>query len=436
MRIILILLFVFIPNITFAQIEELIENSYYTDSISTFYDSKNRESSDIHFLNRKFLKHYSIGFLPDSVGVIIIYTRFDKGFTMKYFRIKQLDIRCYSPESIKIDNISVNQNAIFNLEANGFYVHHSRFMNNVQIAKSKIKNLEINVSTFNNRFFYSGNTFRFLIVDRNKFVNNSFFFDAVLGNAFFLVNNDFNSDLRIANCQLPETFYFRSNRFKSDVYKIDLTKNKLDSIRHSNLNSYEKCKIFLDPLNASNVIVDSKSFIIGEDSTYSYEDMLTVYEKVLRTCRDLGMDESVEEFDTQYQIFKIRHKYGIFDDSIVWFQDYWWGYGYKRSNILQNIIYAFIASLVIFFIGYKKVFRAYSPNSDHDPETVIKECADSALERFKVVFFYTAMVFFSWKVEHARVDYRRYPWIALMIYTIYVIGLIHLAYLAAFVLAK
>ncbi|PKK34678.1 hypothetical protein BWI96_20850 [Siphonobacter sp. SORGH_AS_0500] len=251
-------------------------------------------------------------------------------------------------------------------------------------------------------------------------------------------NNLFNSDIDLSDTQLPVYFKLKNNKFKTADYKLNFTYCKMDSaqFKYFNKNPLGKCLITLSPDNASNVIIDSKLFWIEYDSLFRYDEMLTVYEKVINTCRELNMEESIEGFDIQYQIFKIRHKYGIFGESIVQFQDYWWGFGYKRSNILLNIVWAFLASLLIVFIGYKKVFRAYSPNSDHDTELVIKECTESFLERFKVVFFYTALVFFSWRVDHARVDYRRYPWIALLIYTIYVIGLIHLAYLAAFVLAK
>ncbi|OZI09193.1 hypothetical protein BWI93_05150 [Siphonobacter sp. BAB-5385] len=252
-----------------------------------------------------------------------------------------------------------------------------------------------------------------------------------------IISSVFNGKFEVRGCQLPKDIFFNKNTFRNDGYKVNLTYNKTDSLKsnHNGKDINYKCQIHLDVENAGNVIIDSKNFEIKLDSISSYEDGLIIYEKIMNTCKDLGMEESYRDFDVSYQKYRIKHNWLHFSDFMIWFQNYWWGFGYSKSNIITNILYAFVISFFIFFILYKQVFNTYFPNEDHNVQSIIIDCSKNLIERFKVVFFYTSIVFFSWKVDHERIDYRKHPWISLLIYAIYTVGIIHLAYLAAFVLA-
>ena len=165
----------------------------------------------------------------------------------------------------------------------------------------------------------------------------------------------------------------------------------------------------------------------------------------------MGMEESAKGFDIDLKTMKIEYNWTYLAPVFIGFQKYWWNFSYDRNLILGNTFYAFIISFIIFVIGFKQFASAYFPsdqlglkvdtalsptlNRTWKPtvkQTVIEQVSD----RFKITFFYTALIFFGWKMDHSKLKYRTHPWTALVIYLIYIIGLIHLAYLAGFVIAR
>lgn len=428
----------FVKSINDSKIITYLEN-LDKDSISgkNIIKDKYFNNGSLKLQSTNFTRSIELPKIDTNKLVYINFCYFNKGLNIKKSTIKLGNSMVLHSKYIKIKEVEIKNLNEWSFTGGNFIFDKS--LSDVKFDMwGLVDTLDIRESKFVKPFRLINFNSECIQLGSNKFFDSTEITHSAAYKALTVVFNEFKGELTIQGCQLPQYMNFYQNKFRSDDYKLNLTYNRIDSLKHRYYNDSPlgRCIISLDPTNAGNVIIDSKKFRICEDTLLVYEDMLTVYGKVINTCRELGMEESVEDFDIAYQKFRIRHKWGFLSDPIISFQDYWWGFGYQRDNILYNIVYAFLASFVIFYILYKRVFFTYLPDSEQDKYRLIVQCKISYLERFKVVFFYTALLFFSWKVDHARVDYRNYPWTALLIYTIYTVGLIHLAYLAAFVLAK
>ena len=230
----------------------------------------------------------------------------------------------------------------------------------------------------------------------------------------------------------------RLQNLKSDIFFNTV---RLDSLRKRTGDKKRKCKINLYHTDLSKIVIDYDKFSISFDSLLSNEERISIYQQLIKKCRDLGMESSAQGFDIDLQKIKTLDSWRSLSPLVVWFQTYWWNFGYDRSLIIRNIFLAFLSSFIIFFFGFNHFMKAYFPVEElglsQSQVRVIfytRSPFSQLKNRTKVVFFYTSLVFFGLKLDHTKVKYRQYPGASIVIYAIYAVGLIHLAYLAAFII--
>ena len=199
----------------------------------------------------------------------------------------------------------------------------------------------------------------------------------------------------------------------------------------------QKCRVLLNTFSDINkIVLDASKFIIVFEDNMKYDDKIGVFEQVIKKCKEIGFGESTKGFDIELQKLQLRHGYPIIGNFLIWLNDYWWNFGYEKSKIFRNTGIAFLLSFLIFFFQLSDYSRVYFPSQMGMTNETASRLPLFSWMRFRVSLFYTALIFFTWKMEHGEVNYRNYPMKTLIIYTVFTVGIIHLAYLAGAVISR
>ncbi|MCK9400668.1 MAG: pentapeptide repeat-containing protein [Bacteroidales bacterium] len=319
---------------------------------------------------------------------------------------------------------------------------NTRFLKEVHFwMNSFFDDVDFSNVIFSNGAYFSGTKFyKNVKFDHVIFSKKVSFFRTIFFAPLYFGSSSFHSSVDFSYAQLPDTIFFSDVNLDSIRNNIDFNNALVDSLRMRSNNPLLKCKIFLNNTDISKVIIDPSKFELAFENNLPYDVRLSIYEQVIKKCKDEGLEESAENFDIEFQKFQIHHEHNKFSSIIIWIYEYWWNFGYNRSKIFRNTLFAFLLFFILFFSFMKYFCKVYLPRdigvkSDEIPILTISSFT-SFLLRFKIAIFYTAIVFFSWRIVHEDVKYRKYPWGALIIYIVFIIGIIHLAYLAGFVIAK
>lgn len=240
-------------------------------------------------------------------------------------------------------------------------------------------------------------------------------------NAYFrqLVSFDaahFNDSPSFTDAQFPHIMDFRLVKFepitKDTKLLVDLRTARLDSLRKQRDDPEAKCTLWLDGTDASPFIVPSDRFYITFADTTSYEARYNALETIIKNCRDAGMVESVEYWDVQYRELQNIHRLGWWGYVVNWFNYWWWNFGYDRYRILLWWLPGFFGCFLLYnYIRIKTLWtKMYK-----DPElgsNFREEWEDVNLnfknrwQRFSFTFFYTAVIYFGFKLRHDSVNYN------------------------------
>jgi uncharacterized protein YjbI with pentapeptide repeats len=201
------------------------------------------------------------------------------------------------------------------------------------------------------------------------------------------------------------------------------------------INKEKKCLIQLRGTNLETIILPYDRFIV-DTVGYSNEEKTTLYEKLIKTCKDEGMQESIKGWDIELTKIQFSYKYPLIAGALIWINEYWWDFGYYRGKIFRNTGIAWGVSFLIFFLFMPFFARVYFPTHLSMQASEAERLKINSWLRLKVALFYTSLIFFSWKMEHSEVNYRNHPWGALIVYIIFTLGIIHLAYLAGAVISN
>lgn len=280
-------------------------------------------------------------------------------------------------------------------------------------------------ATFSNEANFAETTF----TKEANFSRTAFSNEANFSSATFLALPYF------TDTELPDSLFFESINLQNVNTNIFLTLTQADTLRKYSGDTKRKCTIFLWHTDVSKLVIDFEKFRLGFNKSVVLDERIGTYQQVIKKCRDMGMEASAQGFDIDLQIMKLQDRWGPVASPFIWFQEYWWNFGYDRDKVFRNTIIAFIISFVLILLGFNRFRSTYFP-AEQLGLTATDTDSKSYRDKLKITFFYTALIFFGWMMDYSKLNYRDYPWTALVIYLIYVIGLIHLAYLAGFVIAR
>lgn len=277
-----------------------------------------------------------------------------------------------------------------------------------------------------------------------EFRDNVDFSSSVFRGQLSFTGSKFHLSPSFDRVQLPDTLYFDNvdlTELKSDVY---LSNGKLDVLKKSR-GEEAKVTIFLDRSNIDKIRLDYSKFRLGFSDSLTHEEKVSIFQQVISKCQSDGLESSARGFDIDLQRMNIRNKYSKlygFAYIVDFFQDYWWGFGYERAKIFRNICIAFAICVLYTFIMFKSITDAYFPTeqlgmSQKRANSLIftRSKRQFYVARLKLSIYYTALIFFGWKLDFSKVQFLKNYSMSLAVLLIYTVGIVHLAYLAAFVLS-
>lgn len=366
---------------------------------------------------------------------------------------------------------------------------HTTFRRYVGFDYSYFGSTNFNFSTFNEAASFQGATFgEDVIFEGVTFLGKADFVGAEFIGTSYFNGIYFNEDARftsvifpaLANfnactfsvnpvfthAQLPNELAFDDVqfRYKSPLEinaKIDFSNARIDSLKKRTKKSEAKCMISLRGTDVSRLILPFDRFTIKFDAitavddsllafllntekpkpTYSYEEKSSLYETLIKNCQEAGMTESVEGWDIEYREMQNTHKFGLLANPINFFNAWWWNFGYDRWRIL--VIWLPLFFLCFLMYNYWQIERLWSKMyRDSELGSNFKDQASSSpkpifknwRKRFSFSFFYTAVIYFGFKIRHDSVNYN-YTRGLLYLYLMYAVGTIHMAFAFSYILS-
>ena len=281
-----------------------------------------------------------------------------------------------------------------------------------------------------------------------NFINTTFNSTVLFNNTKFGYKLNFNSAVfsylpTFYGIELPDTIDFRKTIFHATNIeelnlKIDL---RTSNLKRGKLNlPLQKCKILLVDTDASKFILPYSNFELAFDSTSVYDTKASIYEAIIKSCKEEGMTESAQSWDIEYRKFQLNHDWPFFCKFIIAFNQNWWDFGYEKWRIL-------IFWLPFFFIcfltwNYFRLLTLWTyMYKDHElgkvfrkPRTHIEPPKVHGWKRFSFAFFYTAVIYFGFKIRHEAVNYE-YTRGLLYLYLMYAVGTIHMAFAFSYIIS-
>ncbi|RYC70020.1 pentapeptide repeat-containing protein [Spirosoma sordidisoli] len=268
------------------------------------------------------------------------------------------------------------------------------------------------------------------------------------------------------NAQLPNELSFNDVQFtyKSPLEinaKVDFTHTQIDSLRKRTGDPSAKCIISLRNTDVSRFILPYDYFKIAFDEllplndsvlvalldsnkpkpVYTYEEKSSLYEALIKNCQEAGMTKSVQGWDIEYRKMQNEYKFGWLSLFINYFNEWWWNFGYDRWRILVIWLPFFFLSFLTYNYWHIERLRSkmyqdselgihFKDQAGNSPRPVFKNWR----KRFSFVFFYTAVIYFGFKIRHESVNYN-YTRGLLYLYLMYAIGTIHMAFAFSYILS-
>jgi uncharacterized protein YjbI with pentapeptide repeats len=208
--------------------------------------------------------------------------------------------------------------------------------------------------------------------------------------------------------------------------------------------SLDKCVIQLKGTNLDNIILPHDRFwidVIG----YTYEEKTALFEKLIKKCKEEGMDDSVIGWSTELKKIENLHNFPKIGSFLNWFQGIFWNYGFTKSLILLWILGAFLLFNLLNFFIYAKLINVYfNPKLGlklipkplvQDEGAVIGILKKNRFTRLRYMLHYTGMIFFGIKLEHTDMSFKHLGWVFLL-YFEFVIGIVLLGFALNFVVSK
>lgn len=251
--------------------------------------------------------------------------------------------------------------------------------------------------------YYSTARFHYADFDSTVFFVNTCFdsaanFDgAHFGKEANFTSTKLNDKFIVTDAVLPDLLNF--SYIMDFPHNIDFTYCKLDPIKKQNPNY--RCKIALYGSDISKISINMDLFELwfpGPDS--SYEQKVSVYEKVLKKLHEDGFTESYQRLDIEYQKLKLEHS-GL--SALAWFQDIWWRFGYSKERVFMWAGAFLGVFFGLFLWRFRRLYDIYPIDFLHLNTHALRR---SAINPFSYAFryiihviLYTLIVFFGLKLD-------------------------------------
>ncbi len=242
----------------------------------------------------------------------------------------------------------------------------------------------------------------------------------------------FSSDVDFSGSVLPHILYFSNVTLAQEV---DFTTTKFDP-----MDQMKTCYISLSGSDIEKIKIDYERFTLFWLEDDAGRQKHNTYQRLIRKAQLDGFTESEKKLSIEYAQFKyteqseaaIIPQYFMLVNIL---DEHWWNYGYNKELIFRNTLILLgiflLLNLVMFHYMNNKVYRLDSIWDNYSKYTGKLKF----LNTFICAFAYTSTIFFGLKFEYGKVQHNNW-WAVAYFYTMYVSGLICLAYLFNFVISN
>lgn len=303
--------------------------------------------------------------------------------------------------------------------------------------------LDLSNRTFLNKVFFDSVIFEKPVkITQSTFENGLQFKNVRFGQLLDLSGSELAHELKFTTLKRPPDSLnlqeFKVVNFDNDD-KVDL------------YHSFQDKEDNVTLLNISKTDIKSLSIRYGpirlwKPKRMTPEQVGGLYFALKSKFRQEGYHESLKELDIEYK----RHLYenGSISELVVGkLLDFWWAFGYQKHKVIYNTLLFFIFFVTINSIFLRKLITtvymqgaiAINDEKYDFEEELNKAYQDGSLKgflkRLQIAFFYTATIFFGFKLELHRINYHNFGGM-LYIFLTKSVGLACLAFIVNFILAK
>jgi hypothetical protein len=288
----------------------------------------------------------------------------------------------------------------------------------VEVDQAK-KRLEFANCKFSNLFELSGVIHEHGLVMRTcefvegaDFSYSSFSDSVVLDHVIFLKNPKF------TNCTLPDSIHLENVEFNGgelvDFSSCQLRKNA------------SKCVLQLSNTPVYKIVLPYDLFQFDQSIEEQYDESvaISIYESLIRNCKEAHLTQSAERWDIEYQQYRNRARFGILGSAFNYLQEKWWNFGYDRDRVL------FVWLPTWFFIFFMINYIFLNPLLEiYNDEEIRKSFAEEKKRigkrrRFIYAMIYTSVIYFSPKLSISAMSFKHLGVLS-YIFFIYLMGTLH-----------
>ena len=274
-----------------------------------------------------------------------------------------------------------------------------------------------------------------------EFSGNVSFYQSTFKNNLNFSHTNFIKTPDFKSTELPNTLDFREAFFSKNT--IEEQNSKIDfrtAYLPENQQNANKCLILLEGTDITKFLLPYPFFALGFDTNSSFEDKASIYEGVIKNCKEAGMTESVQNWDIEYRKLQLNHDWPIFGKVIIIFNEGWWNFGYEKWRILVLWLpFFFLCFLTWNFFHINSLWETMY--KDKELGEVFRKrgipagpTKEFSWQRFSFSFFYTAVIYFGFKIRHEAVNYNNTLGL-LYLYLMYAVGTIHMAFAFSYILS-
>jgi len=199
-----------------------------------------------------------------------------------------------------------------------------------------------------------------------------------------------------------------------------------------------KCLLSIKGTDISKLKFVYSNYIL-DTAGLNFETLESFYNKLKEQYTNLGMTSSYDSADIDSRRFIAKNRGALYKFT-DWVNRWWWNYGYDKGKVVTNSLFLF--SFFLFAnlcFGLKRLFEnGYELNTFRVILDQIKKYRywyAKIWYQFWYTFLFTCLVFWGIKLERDKLKLQNLGYIFYILLQ-YLVGVVCLAYLAAFILGK
>jgi len=430
---------------TFRIAENLIMNN-----CSRYMPPREKEVTD--FFNPPAKYYFGRGLeiahvnVPNDPRFNVNYANFPNNLTIFDDSIKDIAIGFCSGRFTLYNNVIGEQIAIYGghgyTKASDIRIDDNEFL--ADQSRVGINDLKIEGS-----LFYGGNWFRHQQIS---------FSNDTLSTRFYFTNSkedlskkkgyrDYVS-LQFTNCvidgglafeQLADTVdvTFRYCTFGSGAEFLNIAADKVAFISCGKIPSYLIMRLAPNKSNGTmefyNTDFKEAQLVYSPGMSLAFtnetipDNISNTYQSLLGKFKTDNKPESYKLLDIEYRNYKAAHG-TRWDKFSNWVNLVWWNYGYAKLRILLWALGFLLLFWILNSLLWTKLQQLYPMPLKFDLGDKLETPVMYNLRKLILIFFYTAFIFFSVKIEFNQLTYRKIA-ITLYFFTQFLIGLICLFFI-------